>query len=217
MQLLPYAILDMDGTLLDSSGMWDDVARGLLAQWDAVYTQGQGDDTMTMTIDGAAAYFAEQCHLPVTPQELARQIRDRARQAYGTIAKLKPGVREAIDLMKSRGMTLCVASGTEKPLVDAALEQFGILDRFAFTVSCRTPRGKAEPEVYLRAAQKLGATPEQIMVFEDSPVAVHTARQAGFYTIGVLDEHTRPHWEEVRRDANAVLTDWPAWCAEMQG
>lgn len=217
MQLLPYAILDMDGTLLDSSGMWDDVARGLLAQWDAVYTQGQGDDTMTMTIDGAAAYFVEQCHLPVTPQELARQIRDRARQAYGTIAKLKPGVREAIDLMKSRGMTLCVASGTEKPLVDAALEQFGILDRFAFTVSCRTPRGKAEPEVYLRAAQKLGATPEQIMVFEDSPVAVHTARQAGFYTIGVLDEHTRPHWEEVRRDADAVLTDWPAWCAEMQG
>lgn len=217
MQLLPYAILDMDGTLLDSSGMWDDVARGLLAQWNAVYTQGQGDDTMTMTIDGAAAYFVEQCHLPVTPQELARQIRDRARQAYGTIAKLKPGVREAINLMKSRGMTLCVASGTEKPLVDAALEQFGILDRFAFTVSCRTPRGKAEPEVYLRAAQKLGATPEQIMVFEDSPVAVHTARQAGFYTIGVLDEHTRPHWEEVRRDANAVLTDWPAWCAEMQG
>lgn len=217
MQLLPYAILDMDGTLLDSSGMWDDVARGLLAQWNAVYTQGQGDDTMTMTIDGAAAYFVEQCHLPVTPQELARQIRDRARQAYGTIAKLKPGVREAIDLMKSRGMTLCVASGTEKPLVDAALEQFGILDRFAFTVSCRTPRGKAEPEVYLRAAQKLGATPEQIMVFEDSPVAVHTARQAGFYTIGVLDEHTRPHWEEVRRDADAVLTDWPAWCAEMQG
>lgn len=217
MQLLPYAILDMDGTLLDSSGMWDDVARGLLAQWNAVYTQGQGDDTMTMTIDGAAAYFVEQCHLPVAPQELARQIRDRARQAYGTIAKLKPGVREAIDLMKSRGMTLCVASGTEKPLVDAALEQFGILDRFAFTVSCRTPRGKAEPEVYLRAAQKLGATPEQIMVFEDSPVAVHTARQAGFYTIGVLDEHTRPHWEEVRRDANAVLTDWPAWCAEMQG
>ena len=76
MQLLPYAILDMDGTLLDSSGMWDDVARGLLAQWDAVYTQGQGDDTMTMTIDGAAAYFAEQCHLPVTPQELARQIQE---------------------------------------------------------------------------------------------------------------------------------------------
>lgn len=217
MQLLPYAILDMDGTLLDSSGMWDDVARGLLAQWNAVYTQGQGDDTMTMTIDGAAAYFVEQCQLPVTAEELAQQIRDRARQAYGTIAKLKPGVREAIDLMKSRGMTLCVASGTEKPLVDAALEQFGILDRFAFTVSCQTPQGKAEPEVYLRAAQKLGADPEQIMVFEDSPVAVHTARQAGFYTVGVLDEHTRPHWEEVRRDADAVLTDWPAWCAEMQG
>lgn len=216
MQLLPYAILDMDGTLLDSSGMWDDVARDLLAQWNAVYTPRQGDDTMTMTIDGAAAYFVEQCHLPVTPQELAQQIRDRARDAYGATATLKPGVREALDLMRAKGVTLCVASGTEKPLVDAALEKFGVLDRFAFTLSCETPQGKAEPEVYLRAAEKLGADPGQIMVFEDSPVAVQTARAAGFYTIGVLDEHTRPHWQEVRSNADTTLENWTDWCAEQQ-
>ena len=216
MQLLPYAILDMDGTLLDSSGMWDDVARDLLAQWNAVYTPRQGDDTMTMTIDGAAAYFVEQCHLPVTPQELAQQIRDRACDAYGTTATLKPGVREALDLMRAKGVTLCVASGTEKPLVDAALEKFGVLDRFAFTLSCETPQGKAEPEVYLRAAEKLGADPGQIMVFEDSPVAVQTARAAGFYTIGVLDEHTRPHWQEVRSNADTTLENWTDWCAEQQ-
>lgn len=215
MQLLPYAILDMDGTLLDSSGMWDDVARDLLAQWNAVYTPRQGDDTMTMTIDGAAAYFVEQCHLPVTPQELAQQIRDRARDAYGATATLKPGVREALDLMRSKGVTLCVASGTEKPLVDAALEKFGVLDRFAFTLSCETPQGKAEPEVYLRAAEKLGVDPGQIMVFEDSPVAVQTARAAGFYTIGVLDEHTRPHWQEVRSNADTTLENWTDWCAEQ--
>ena len=216
MQLLPYAILDMDGTLLDSSGMWDDVARDRLAQWNAVYTPRQGDDTMTMTIDGAAAYFVEQCHLPVTPQELAQQIRDRARDASGTTATLKPGVREALDLMRAKGVTLCVASGTEKPLVDAALEKFGVLDRFAFTLSCETPQGKAEPEVYLRAAEKLGAAPGQIMVFEDSPVAVQTARAAGFYTIGVLDEHTRPHWQEVRSNADTTLENWTDWCAEQQ-
>lgn len=216
MQLLPYAILDMDGTLLDSSGMWDDVARDLLAQWNAVYTPRQGDDTMTMTIDGAAAYFVEQCHLPVTPQQLAQQIRDRARDAYGTTATLKPGVREALDLMRAKGVTLCVASGTEKPLVDAALEKFGVLDRFAFTLSCETPQGKAEPEVYLRAAEKLGGDPGQIMVFEDSPVAVQTARAAGFYTIGVLDEHTRPHWQEVRSNADTTLENWTDWCAEQQ-
>lgn len=216
MHLLPYAILDMDGTLLDSSGMWDDVARELLAQWHTTYTPRQGDDTMTMTIDGTAAYFVEQCHLPVTPQELAQQIRDRARRAYATTAKLKPGVREALAFMREHGVTMCVASGTEKPLVDAALQAFGVLDQFAFTVACETPQGKADPEVYLRAAEKLGADPAQIMVFEDSPVAVRTAHKAGFYTIGVLDEHTRPHWPEVRRDADAVLTDWPAWCREMQ-
>ena len=54
------------------------------------------------------------------------------------------------------------------------------------------------------------------MVFEDSPVAVQTARAAGFYTIGVLDEHTRPHWQEVRSNADTTLENWTDWCAEQQ-
>ena len=62
----------------------------------------------------------------------------------------------------------------------------------------------------------LGAAPGQIMVFEDSPVAVQTARAAGFYTIGVLDEHTRPHWQEVRSNADTTLENWTDWCAEQQ-
>ena len=211
MQLLPYAILDMDGTLLDSSGMWDVVSEQVLAPWGKVCTSREREDTMTMTVDGTAAYYVQHFSLPIPPEQMAASIREHARRAYATLARVKPGVPQALDAMRARGVTLCVASGTEKPLVDAALEQFGILDRFAFTLDCVTPRGKEEPEVYLRAAERFGAKPAQIMVFEDSPTAVATARKAGFYTVGVLDSYTRPHWEQVRASADAVLdslTDW---------
>lgn len=215
MQLLRYAILDMDGTLLDSSGMWDQVGCRVLEPWGVHYTPQESSDTATMTVEGAAAYFVQRFHLPVTPQQLAVSIRENARIAYTTLATLKPGVPRALDAMRRRGVTLCVASGTEKALVDAALAHFGLLDRFAFTLSCATPRGKEEPEVYLRAAARLGASPEQIMVFEDSPTAVQTARRAGFYTVGVLDSYTRPQWPQVRAGANAVLEDWNTWADQL--
>ena len=170
---------------------------------------------MTMTVDGTAAYYVQHFSLPIPPEQMAASIRQHARRAYATLARVKPGVPQALDAMRARGVTLCVASGTEKPLVDAALEQFGILDRFAFTLDCVTPRGKEEPEVYLRAAERFGAKPAQIMVFEDSPTAVATARKAGFYTVGVLDSYTRPHWEQVRASADAVLDSWTEWTRQL--
>ena len=205
----------MDGTLLDSTGMWDTVAAQVLAPWGVSFTPQERDDTMTMTVNGTAAYFVQHFSLPVTAQQMAESIRTHARQAYRTLARVKPGVPQALDAMRRRGVTLCVASGTEKPLVDAALSAFGLLDRFAFTLDCATPRGKEEPEVYLRAAARFGAPPSRIMVFEDSPTAVRTAKQAGFYTVGVLDAHTRPHWPQVRADADAVLDDWRTWAGQL--
>ena len=215
MQLLPYAILDMDGTLLDSSGMWDRVAVQVLAPWGVTYTPAERDDTMTMTIDGTAAYFVQRFSLPVSPAEMAASIRKQASGAYAAFTTVKPGVPRALDAMRARGVRLCAASGTEKALVDGALAHFGLLDRFDFTLDCATPRGKADPEVYLRAAGRFGARPEQIMVFEDSPTAVRTAGRAGFYTVGVLDAYTRPHWAQVRADADAVLGNWTDWAAQL--
>lgn len=215
MQLLPYAILDMDGTLLDSTGMWDVVADRVLARWGKTFPREDRRDNMTLTIEGSAEFYVNKYQLPITPEEAAKIIREEARRAYAEVAVLKPGALDALDLLGQRGVRMCVASGTEKALVDAALAHFGLLDRFAFTLSCATPRGKEEPEVYLRAAARLGASPEQIMVFEDSPTAVQTARRAGFYTVGVLDSYTRPQWPQVRAGANAVLEDWNTWADQL--
>lgn len=216
MHLLPYAILDMDGTLLDSTGMWDLVADEVLGHWGMTFPRADRRDNMTLTIDGTAMYYVQHYGLPTDPATVAQMIRDAALHGYAAHATLKPGAVEALDAMQARGTKMCLASGTEKPLVDAALAKLGILDRFAFTLACETPQGKAGPEVYLRALQGLGAAaPGQVMVFEDSPTAVETAKTAGFYTVGVYDSFTAEDWPRIEATADALVPSWPQWTAKL--
>ena len=217
MPWLPYAIFDMDGTLLDSTGMWDVVAERVLARWGKRLTPQDRDETISMTIEGTAQYYVDRCHLPLTVQEVADCIRAEARRAYTSEAVLKPGVITVLDALRDKGVRLCVASGTEKPLVDAALAHAGILDRFEFTLSCQTPRGKESPEVYLRALEAFGGPdPARVMVFEDSPAALATAKKLGLYTVAVWDTYTADAWPALRQTADSLCERWPDWLAQTQ-
>lgn len=217
MPWLPYAIFDMDGTLLDSTGMWDVVAERVLARWGKRLTPQDRDNTITMTIEGTARYYVDRCHLPLTVQEVADCIRAEARRAYTSEAVLKPGVIPVLDALRDKGVRLCVASGTDKPLVDAALAHAGILDRFEFTLSCQTPRGKESPEVYLRALEAFGGPdPARVMVFEDSPAALATAKKLGLYTVAVWDTYTADAWPALRQTADSLCERWPDWLAQTQ-
>lgn len=211
----PYAIFDMDGTLLDSTGMWDLVGDRVLARWGMSFPRQDREDNMVLTIEGTAQYYVEHYHLPVTPPELADLIRAEARRAYTTEATLKPGAVEVLDFLRDRGVRLCVASGTDKPLVDAALEHLGVLNRFEFTLSCQSPQGKQDPEVYLRALEGFGnPDPAQVMVFEDSPTALATARKLGLYTVAVWDTYTADAWPQLRQTADSLCERWPDWLAQ---
>lgn len=217
MPWLPYAIFDMDGTLLDSTGMWDVVAERVLARWGKRLTPQDRDETISMTIEGTAQYYVDRCHLPLTMQEVADCIRAEARRAYTSEAVLKPGVITVLDALRDKGVRLCVASGTDKPLVDAALTHAGILDRFEFTLSCQTPRGKESPEVYLRALGAFGGLdPARVMVFEDSPAALATAKKLGLYTVAVWDTYTADAWPALRQTADSLCERWPDWLAQTQ-
>ena len=217
MPWLPYAIFDMDGTLLDSTGMWDVVAERVLARWGKRLTPQDRDETISMTIEGTAQYYVDRCHLPLTVQEVADCIRAEARRAYTSEAVLKPEVIPVLDALRDKGVRLCVASGTDKPLVDAALAHAGILDRFEFTLSCQTPRGKESPEVYLRALEAFGGPdPARVMVFEDSPAALATAKKLGLYTVAVWDTYTADAWPALRQTADSLCERWPDWLAQTQ-
>ena len=156
MELTPYAIFDMDGTLLCSTGMWDHVTDRILAKYGKTITHEQRMANMTLTVEGTAAMFVQQLGVPLTEPECAELIRAEARYGYAQEATVKPGVEQVLAAMHARGVRLCVASGTETPLIEAALTSHGLMRWFEFAVDCKNPDGKKKPDVYLEALHPRG-------------------------------------------------------------
>ena len=206
----PFAIFDMDGTLVDSMGCWNDVSLEYLK------AHGAGDSaealvakTAHMTTDEAAALFSKRLLPGVPPKEIAAALDARMEALYRSTIREKPGVRAYLERLKSRGVSMCVASSTPEPLIRACLDRLALAPFFSFILSCdAVGAGKDDPAVYLTAAKRLGALPSQIAVYEDAPVALSTAKGAGFYAVAVYDDTAAVHWPKLCEIADAAISDW---------
>ena len=217
MELTRYAIFDMDGTLLCSTGMWDRVTERILAKYGKTITYEQRMANITLTVEGTAALFVQQLGVPLTIAECAELIRAEARKGYADEATVKPGVEQVLAAMHAQGVRMCVASGTETPLIEAALTEHGLMKWFEFAVDCKNPDGKRKPDVYLDALHRFGVQdPAQAAVFEDSPVGIATARAAGFATVGIYDEPMAEFWPEIVRTADFASRTWQDWLQQVQ-
>jgi len=205
-----YAIFDMDGTLVDSMGYWRNMEREFLTR------KGVTDNldeileiTKPMTLEESSAYFSKTCGIDCTPAQFIAEIETIIAEHYRRDVRIKPGVREYLDDLRQRGIPMCVASATNKPLVELCLETLGLRSYFRFVLSCvEVGAGKNQPDVFLAAARRLGAEPSDCAVFEDAIYAVRSARAAGFHVVAVKDAHNAACWEELTALADKVIEDW---------
>lgn len=205
-----FAIFDMDGTLIDSMGYWQRLGREYLT---GKGVTGDLTDVLErikpMTMTESAALFSAEFGLAGTPAELAAEMNGIMETHYRADILLKPGVAEYLAALRADGVRLCVASATAPDLVAACLERLGVLDHFEFLLSCEeVGAGKDKPDVYLAAADRLGAQPGEAAVYEDALYAARTANEAGFYTVGVYDPSGEAHWDEMTALADEIITDW---------
>lgn len=211
-----FAIFDMDGTLVDSMPFWGNLAAEYLQdQGLPSPTAAQREAMKTMTMTESSAYIVEQFGVPCTPQQAAADMNARMERHYREDVPLKPGVKEYLQSLQEKGVQMCVASATAQPLIQACLSRLGVADRFRFLLSCEdVGAGKSSPKVYLTAAQRLGAAPAETAVYEDALLAVNTARDAGFYVVGVYDESAADQWAEIEALTKEQIRDYTALPAE---
>ena len=205
-----FAIFDMDGTLVDSMVYWKHLATEFL--------ESKGVRTISpdilerikpMTMTESAALFIQEYGLSGTAESVAAEMNAMMDEHYRWDIPLKPGAATYLEALYRRGVTMCVASATAEDLMDACLTRLGVAHYFSFLLSCETVgTGKSRPDVYWEAANRLGARPEEISVYEDALYAAKTAKQAGFYTIAVRDDSNQPHWETLTALADEVILDW---------
>lgn len=178
-------VFDLDGVLVASEELWDEVRRGLAAEAGRPWPSDATRAMQGMSTAEWSAYLVDVVGMPGRPQEVATIVIDRMAARYREQLPLLPGAREVVRRLGNR-WPLGLASSSPRRLIDAVLESAGLADQFVVSVSTEeVGAGKPSPEVYLNVVQKLGVTPGRTVAIEDSSSGIRSAKQAGLRLIAI--------------------------------
>ena len=120
---------------------------------------------------------------------------------------LKPGAAELLERLRQDGVKLCIATATDRHLVEAALDRCGVLSCFGEIFTCNeVGHGKDEPDIFEEALRFLGTEKAETVVFDDALYAVRTAKEAGFPVAAVYDSHEKAQ-DQIRMLADVYLEE----------
>ena len=193
--MVAAVVFDMDGVIIDSEQVWDEVREELVADWGGRYRPEAQRAMMGMSSHEWSRYMHDELGLSQEPAEINAEVVRRMLERYHGELPLLDG---AVDAVRSLAASypLAVASSSNRPLIDAVLETAGIADCFVATVSSEeVPRGKPSPDVYLEAARRLGVAASRCAAIEDSGNGIRAAKAAGMVVIAYPNEHYPPDAE----------------------
>lgn len=205
------AIFDMDGTLVDSMFMWDELGKIYVENKGKVPEDGLTKMLSRMSMRQAADYLKKNYGLQETPEEIIAEIYGIMEDFYRKEVKEKPGIRKVLEDLKAAGVVMCVASATDSYMVEYALECVGIRKYFQSVFCCReVGEGKHSDKIYQVARENLGTQVEETVVFEDALHAAETAKRAGFPLVAVWDVSEKEQ-ERMKELGDIYMTDYEQW------
>ena len=211
MKLEPFsvAVFDMDGTLLNSMHIWDQLIDAYLLEQGMQSWPELRDAIRALDMRDTAAYL--QAHgVSGEIEAIMDGINALAEREYAAKASLKPGVKAYLAQLRAQGVAMAAATATDRVVAEPVLRRMGLLPFFRALLTC-TEEGvdKQTPEIYLRAARAAGGNPPQgCAVFEDALHCIQSAKAAGFYTVAVQDASAAYAWEEICRTADAHIASY---------
>ena len=203
------AIFDADGTLLDSMSAWEKLGERYLHSIGIKVDEGLSDVIGSMTLDESSVYLKEKYFLEDDAEKIGADMMKLLRGFYCNEVEAKSGVPEFLEAVKKRRIPMVIVTFGERELLLPALERLGLNEYFDAILTCTELRtSKKDPYIYLRAADIIGAAPENIAVFEDSLFAIETAGKAGFITVAVEDASNINEREALKKTAARYIKDF---------
>ncbi len=198
-------VFDMDGVLVDTEHLWDEVREELTTEWGGRYTPEAQEAMMGMSSLEWSRYLHETVGLREAPERINQEVVRRMLARYGVELPVIPGAIEAVRRLDGAGYRLAVASSSNRELIDAVLRRLELAALFEVTVSSEeVERGKPAPDVYLEATRRLEVEPAECVAIEDSASGIRAARAAGMRVIAYPNRHYPPP-AEVLASADVVL------------
>ncbi len=203
------AIFDLDGTLLDSMGIWEEIDVEFLAKRELPVPDDYINEICARSFQEAAEYTIKLFGLSEEPAAIIDEWNAMALYKYSHTVGMKQYAGEYLRQLKAWGTKLAVATSLPPVLYIPALQNNRILDLFDVLCSSEdVTRGKQFPDLFLYAAEKMKVAPENCIVFEDILPAVCSARQAGMKVYGVYDKYSEMYWKDILKIADGCLYDF---------
>lgn len=203
-------LFDMDGTMMDSMGIWVDVDREYIEKYHLTVPEDFYEKIEGKSYTETAEYYLEAFpELPHTVSDLKQEWYEMAYYKYTHDVRLKEGIREFLAELRSRNIRTGIATSNDRRLVEGTLKAMGISEYIGtISTGCEVKKGKPAPDVYLNAAANLKADPARCLVFEDVPMGILAGKNAGMKVCAVDDWFSRPQDEKKRQLADYYIHDY---------
>jgi len=210
--MIKGAIFDLDGTLIDSMFIWDTISEDYLRSLGKEPKENLAETFKTFTLEQSAEYLRNNYGIKKSVQEIVEGINNMVSEIYRTKVVLKSGVSDFLKRLQRAGVKMCIATVTDRHIVEEVLKRLNIRDYFSEIFTCaQVGYNKESPEIYRQAMKYLGTEKNETVVFEDVLHALKTARKDGFKVAAVYDSHESKQ-EEMKEISDYYITDFGSFC-----
>ena len=204
-----YLFFDLDGTLLDSSWVWEKVDEKFLGDRGFQVPDDYVDEISPLGAERAAVYTIERFGLNEDKDDIVREWIEMAKKEYATEVVCKPYAKEFLEELHKLNIKMAVATSSDRELFMKTLEREGILKYFQKIVTVdEVERGKGYPDIYEEAARRIKVNPHKCLVFEDILAGVTGASLGEFNVVAVFDEKSKHNWEKIKSISKYSINDY---------
>lgn len=203
------AVFDLDGTLLDSSWVWEKVDEKFLGDRGFQVPDDYVDEISPLGAERAAVYTIERFGLNEDKDDIVREWIEMAKKEYATEVVCKPYAKEFLEELHKLNIKMAVATSSDRELFMKTLEREGILKYFQKIVTVdEVEHGKSYPDIYEEAARRIKVNPHKCLVFEDILAGVTGASLGEFNVVAVFDKKSKHNWEKIKSISKYSINDY---------
>ena len=210
MSKIKSVIFDLDGTLIDSMGIWYDVDKEFLSKRNIIppkhlFDEIKGGNSFVET----AQFFKDRFSLSETIEDIMKEWTDMVAYHYKYQVKIKAGVLDILDFLKMRNIKIAVGTSNSEYLTKTVLKSNNILSYFDAIVAGDTNiKGKPFPDIFLKAAELTGFQSDNCIVVEDTLSGVKAAKNAQMKVCGIFDKYSVRNSDEINKIADWFVQDF---------
>lgn len=192
-------IFDMDGTLVDSLGMWSDIDRRFFERYGMETPADYEKKINHMSFLEMAQFTKEEYQIPDSVETIMELWTEWSKEEYESEIQAKSGAQELLQFLKEQGIPLSLATTNRKELYEPCLRRNHLYSYFDHIMNVNEINSaKSEPKIYQLLAAKMNVKSEETLVFEDILIAVNTAHQAGFKVAAVYDKRNERDQQKIK-------------------